>query len=575
MNTKAKLKAIVLLLTVTMTSLFITSSFATINADSMTLSSATSSQQIGETATANSPVVSLQYLGETPGDTYSVTAILVSGPAGNTRMPVLRLIETTAAVVFTGDFTNPISLNTVINAGTQANVSPKANSAALIGAKFQVYVDSATTTGTYVVRLVPSNRNVGGITAAASQTLTITVGESSPPPDPTPSPSPPSETTTPSSFTTSLNVSSTLVNQVTSLSQTQSSLDVSLSFSSSNLGDTASVVASLVSAPAGNTSLPFLELVQITNANLDDTAKLNGALSVGSVIPANSPAYISPVSAPGLVSARFKLYLDKPKRVGTYVIKLTPRVDGGTGTASSAGLNVWIVVTGDLTSYPVRADVYLSNPGDIMNKSDASISVTKAPDSSNEVAVIRTSMKSANGSTTLIDSYTAVITGPGLIGSAPLSTDINTTAAGRAIQVRAGDAVTVYGDGTAGIATITISTYYGAVVATKIVTFVDLSNQASAILALSFSSFPEKGSSVILKALVNLPGSVRFTSNGKVLGSCARILATGSPKTAMCTWKPPVSGAVLIVATFTPSDQGISSVTTTKPLAIGRRTGIR
>jgi hypothetical protein len=143
------------------------------------------------------------------------------------------------------------------------------------------------------------------------------------------------------------------------------------------------------------------------------------------------------------------------------------------------------------------------------------------------------------------------------------------------ITVKAGEAVTVYADGTAGEGVVTISNYDGIVLGRKTVTFVDLTNQASAILALSFSSFPEKGTPMQLTALVNLPGTVRFTSNGKTLGSCARVVATGSPRTAVCQWKPPLAGSINVIARFTPTDQGISAVSTTKVLAIGRRSGKR
>jgi hypothetical protein len=116
-----------------------------------------------------------------------------------------------------------------------------------------------------------------------------------------------------------------------------------------------------------------------------------------------------------------------------------------------------------------------------------------------------------------------------------------------------------------------ILTFDGTEVARKMVNFVDLTNLSSAVLALSFSSFPEKGTPMQLTALVNLPGTVRFTTNGKTLGSCARVTVTGSPKTAVCQWKPPLAGSINVVARFTPTDTQITPVSTTKVLAMGRR----
>jgi hypothetical protein len=576
MFTKAIAKALVIVLTVGMTSLIPLQARAVINSDSLTLSSSTYSQAVGETVTANSPVATASFLGQTPGDTYSVTVSLVSAPAGNTKLPVLRLVETTAAIVFTSDSLNPLSLNSAIAANTQAKISPRLTEVALIRARFQVYLDSPTVIGTYVVRLTPAVFGGGGIANGTGQNLTITVGNLSSPSDPSPS-TPfvvPTETSTPDTYTASINITTAQPTQLTSTNQTNSDLFLNFNSYASNAGDTASVSFFLVSGPAGSISLPVLELVQTTNSRIDDTAKLDGALSNGAVL-SSQYAYMTGITTPGAISARFKLYLSNPKKAGTYVVRLQPRITSGSGTAPPNGITVTFTVSRDPATYPASGEVTISNPGEISNKSDAVINASKALDGVTEIAVIRTTMKTASGQTTALDSFTATITGAGLLGSAPLSTNINTSSMGRSIQVRAGDAVTVYADGTAGEGVIIITNYDGTIFGRKTVNFIDLTNQASAILALSFSSFPEKGSLVILTGLVNLPGTVRFTNNGKTLGSCARVAATGSPRTAVCQWKPPISGSVNIVARFTPTDQAISAITTTKVLAIGRRSGKR
>lgn len=576
MFTKAFARALVMVLTVGMTSLIAPLSVATTQADSLTISSATHSQAVGETATSSSPVATATFLGENRGDTYSVTASLVSAPAGNTRLPVLRLIETTTAIVFTTDPLNPFSTNTIISANTQAKISPSSTGAALISAKFQVYLDSPTVVGTYVVRLTPAVVGGGGVANATGQNITITVGSSTPASDSSPVAvySPPTETSTPDTYTAILNVTTALPTQLTSKNQTTTDLFVDFISYATTTGDTSSVTAYLVSGPAGGISLPVLELVQTSNARVDKSAKFNSALSPGYKF-IGATAYMTAPPALGAMSSKFKLYLDNPKKSGTYVVKLQLRTEAGVATAPTRGLIITFTVARDPETYPETADVKISNPGDISNKSDAEIFVSKSVDTSNEVAVIRTTMLAANGGATSLDSYTAVITGPGVIGSAPLSADINTSAIGRAISVRAGDAVTVYADGTWGVATIMILTFDGTEVARKTVTFVDLTNQASAILALSFSSFPEKGTKMQLTALVNLPGTVRFTTNGKTLGSCARVTTTGSPRTAVCQWKPPLAGSINVVARFTPTDSQITPVSTTKVLAIGRRSGKR
>lgn len=537
--------------------------------DTLMLSSATMSQGAGETSTSNSSVVTVSYLSTGFGDTFSVIASLVSAPAGSTSLPNLRLTETTNAQIWNSNYVGPLSLYSEIQSNTAAMITPNSGGAIAVTAKFQVYMNAPTRNGTYVLRITPTTASNGSL-ASTAQSLTITVTGGSAPEAPLPP-----ETSTPDTYTASINITSALTSQLTSKNQTTNDLFVNLNSYSTNSGDTASVTAYLISAPAGNVALPVLELVQTSNSQIDATARFSSAQSVGTKFQSSSPAYMSAQSAPSAMSARFKLYLDNPKKQGTYVVRIQPRIVSGVGTAPTNGLIVTFTVTRDSDSYPTRADVILSNPGDITNKTDAEIFASKVIDNTNEVAVIRTVMRSVNGTQTTLDSYTAVITGVGVIGSAPLSNNINTSALGRAIQVRAGDAVTVYADGSAGVGTVTITTFDGTVVGVKSVNFVDLSNQSTALLSLSFSSFPEKGSLVTVSALVNLPGSVRFTNNGKTLGSCARVTATGSPKTAICGWKPPVSGQVKITATFVPSDTAIAPITQMKTIAIGRRSGPR
>jgi hypothetical protein len=665
--------------------------------DVLTLSSATMSQNAGDTGTSNTSILTASFLSTGLGDTYSVIASLVSAPAGNTAQPSLRISEITNAQVWNSSGVNMLPLNSEIEANTLAKITPSMSGSIQVTAKFQVYMNAPTVSGTYVVRLTPSIASYNSI-AASAQNVTITVSGGTTPGSSILNSLP--ETSTPDTYTASMVISSATASQFTSRNQTVSNLFVTLKASALNLGDTFSVTALLVSTPAGNVAVPVLELVgpssnetstpvpqpggfggyavvdprdnhvcgvivsassdpfnnggymtqefmgcpsnsrfvfqtfpsesgnvagwhgadviltgstyslsggrtltdgivtdpdgrrwnsgtgatispatsssaaQSSNIRVKDASSGGNNIAYGGLITTQE-AFVAPINAPDSMTAVFRLFLNNPKKVGTYIIKVLPKVIGGNGTAPTKGLIITFTVTRDPSTYPVSGEVIISNPGRITNKSDAVINASKAVDSSNEVAVIRTTMLAANGGVTTLESYTALITGPGQIGSAPLSADINTSALGRAITVRAGDAVTVYADGTSGVATIIILTFDGTQVGRKTVNFVDLTNQSSAILALSFSSFPEKGTPMQLTALVNLPGAVRFTTNGKTLGSCARVVATGSPKTAVCQWKPPLSGSIDVVARFTPSDSQITPVSTTKVLAIGRRSGRR
>jgi hypothetical protein len=150
-------------------------SSAAINQDTLTLSAATAAQTTAETFTATSAVATLSYLGAT-GDSATITAALVSGPAGNTALPYLRLTETASATIdgaspAAGSVTAP---NTAVRVGAGDGTK-------VTTAKFAIYLGVTGTTaptvaGTYVVRVTPASvGGSGALLGAAAVNLTITV----------------------------------------------------------------------------------------------------------------------------------------------------------------------------------------------------------------------------------------------------------------------------------------------------------------------------------------------------------------------------------------------------------------
>jgi trimeric autotransporter adhesin len=152
---------------------------AAINADSVTLSSATAAQTTAETFTATSAVATVSFFGA-KNDSITVTASLVSAPVANTSLPVLRLVETTSAWVDSATSVAPSVVGTPVTANTAAKVSA-ASSAAATSAKFAIYLSSSGTTdapliaGTYVVRITPLAGTGGALIGSSVQNLTITV----------------------------------------------------------------------------------------------------------------------------------------------------------------------------------------------------------------------------------------------------------------------------------------------------------------------------------------------------------------------------------------------------------------
>jgi hypothetical protein len=73
---------------------------------------------------------------------------------------------------------------------------------------------------------------------------------------------------------------------------------------------------------------------------------------------------------------------------------------------------------------------------------------------------------------------------------------------------------------------------------------------------LSAASTAVKGLATTLTSVTSVAGSISFRNNGKPIPGCHKVLATGSPTAANCSWKPPVKGTSRITVTLFPSDTG-------------------
>jgi len=169
---------------------------ATINSDALTLSSATAAQTTAETYTATSATVTLSFFGA-KGDSATVTTALISAPAGSTSVPVLRLIETSSAVIDSaievlgagatanGVTTIPVATNSkrdssTVGMNTTQGVSA-ISSTSTTSVKYAIYMAnqgrnvSGPAAGEYKVKITPAAIGVGPLVNATAQTITITV----------------------------------------------------------------------------------------------------------------------------------------------------------------------------------------------------------------------------------------------------------------------------------------------------------------------------------------------------------------------------------------------------------------
>jgi hypothetical protein len=281
-------------------------------------------------------------------------------------------------------------------------------------------------------------------------------------------------------------LSAATATQTTAETSTATSATIKLSWLGA-ANDSASVTASLVSAPAGGTALPYLALSETTSANIDTSTA--GISAVGYTKEPNRAAVVWAGAASA--SATFKVYLGTdsltaPAKVGTYVVKLTPASVGASGALQASvaqTLTITVTAAAALDTVATSGTSFLRAAEESQTvTSDAVVTATMAIPTSNvgvnPIANIAVALKNAAGTSLGTaanpgESFTAVITGPGTLGSGAWdsTTNLNANARGRAITVKLGDAVSVFQDGSSGVATITISTALGVVIGTEKVTF--------------------------------------------------------------------------------------------------------
>ena len=226
---------------------------------------------------------------------------------------------------------------------------------------------------------------------------------------------------------------------------------VTLSFISETSADTATVISAMFSQPTGSAKSATLTLLETSTASV---------VIAGNNVSANIN---STVNTPTYVTAKFKVTIDAPSVAGTYEAKIltTSPVNGPAVS--------WTVTVkaADLTPSASTTTSFL-NSGEVTTATaDASVYAPKATATDAAAVIVVTPKNAAGGSAT--ESILATVSGSGLIGYGTNATTMSAT--GRALVIPNGNYIGVFADGTAGVATITLTTLTGAVIATEQVTF--------------------------------------------------------------------------------------------------------
>ncbi len=258
---------------------------------------------------------------------------------------------------------------------------------------------------------------------------------------------------------------------------TATGTSLTLKFAGTTNVDSISVKADFVSGPA--VFRPYLVLAETSSVTIDGVANP----AAGRVVYPSETTTVLAKSSSEFVSAKWNVVLASPTDItkaasaGTYVVKFTPVAQGSGALIGAAAQTLTITVTtaASLSTVATSATVILNKGETNSATSDAVVTAVKTASTSDAAATIVTELKNAAGAVTTGESYTATVSGPGILGSAAFPSgspaENGASALGRALTVKAGNIVALFPDGSSGVSTVTISSAAGVILATKKVTF--------------------------------------------------------------------------------------------------------
>ena len=328
--------------------------------------------------------------------------------------------------------------------------------------------------------------------------------------------------------------------------------------------DTYTLVASLKSAPADSSALPFLMLDTSTMGGtsystgdvVDSTTSFATAKGVRSkqfdTFTANSNIFIrnhlsgagaaGDTATAGIAYAKFKVMMHDVAVAGTYVvtIKSTPSDSSSSDSVPDAGTDVTITVSAaSAVADPGYSKAHMasgSSWSSLVTLADSTVAVANTA-STTPVAIIRVSLKDSSNVGTYTNESVTITTTVGSVGTAATAGSV-----GRNVKFNytVGGATDfgIFADGTAGTATITISTP-SVTFATKTVTFYSTtSSKIVATKALNTLSVGSNANAVLGKATDANGNSVGADATSTGVYAYSSNTAVVSDSGTACTYDP-------------------------------------
>jgi hypothetical protein len=375
----------------------------------------------------------------------------------------------------------------------------------------------------------------------------------------------------------SLTLSAATAAQTTAETQTASSAVATISFLPTAQGDSMSVVASLVSGPAGNTALPYLSVTETASAGSDSVT----AIAKGAKTEPNAKAVAAAMAASAVTTVKYAVYvgtdsLTAPSVAGTYVVKLTPALNGGTtggGNATAQTLTITVTTAASLDPVATTATSIITTAADTTSATDVAVTAIKTASTTADRAVIKVSPLNAAG-VAATESYTAMIkSGPGLLGAISNKADLTVEGAyGRVMAVKSTDWVSVYSDGSAGVATIEIQSKAGVVLATETVTFYGTATKATATVAKAvIGAAAGAGASAILVNLYDGTTEIKDATTFYVNSDKTTVISGAYTTTGSLTYNTDEGG---FLVSLTGVAAGTANITITTNSSAAGTTGV-
>ena len=354
-----------------------------------------------------------------------------------------------------------------------------------------------------------------------------------------------------------LTLSSATAAQTTAETYTATSAVVTLSFAGA-VADSMTITTSVTGNTSTELAQPYLRLVETSSAVIGDT--LTGTAGVKAALKSttavNTAVNTNAVSATVRTTAKFAVYLGlgdaitAPTAAGVYTIKITPANKTAGGPLNATAQTLTITVTTDATlstvatsatSVLTAGDTSTSSSGTVAPTTDDVVTGSKTVSTTVPAATIKITTKNASGTANAGESFTATISGSGTLGAGPMTQDVTgagdeavtASATGRAITVRNGDFVQVFPDGTSGVATITINSALGVVLATEKVTFF---GDATSIVTTVDSAVLATGTNTDAISVVVKDAASTVVSNATLYVTSDATSKVSNSYATSCTW---------------------------------------